>query len=134
LEKFSHLLTKHNLGGKFHLAFILEQLNKLGLDFKDTNEKTKKAIGGAFAERLLCFFINHSCARSNSRPEFPAQKSYQLVGAADEGQAHIKEGVNEEDVFTLGPGMIYGAFLRGFHSRATFMQTAIFSLCAREGE
>jgi hypothetical protein len=55
LEEFSHLLTKHNLGGKFHLAFILEQLSKLGLDFKDTNEKKKKAIGGAFVERLLRF-------------------------------------------------------------------------------
>jgi hypothetical protein len=35
------------------------------------------------------------------------------------GQAYIKEGVNEADVFTLGPGRIYGAFFSWVHSRAT---------------
>ena len=111
LENFSHLLTKHNLAGKFHLAFILEQLSKLGLDFKDKNEK--KAIGSAFFERLLRFSMNHSLREVKFKARIPVPNSYQLVGVADEGRAYIKEGIKEEDVFTLGPGRIYGAFIRG---------------------
>jgi len=130
LEQFSHLLTKHNLGGNFHLAFILEQLSKLGLDFKVNNEK--KAIGCAFFERLLRFSMNHSLREVKFKARIPVPKSYQLVGVADEGQAYIKEGVNEGEVYTLGPGRIYGAFLRG-STFALLVQTATFSLCAREG-
>ncbi|KAF8486749.1 RdRP-domain-containing protein [Russula emetica] len=107
LEQFSRLLTKHNLGGKFHLAFILEQLGKLGLDFKDNNERKKKAVGGAFVQRLLRFSMNHSLREVKFKARIPVPKSYQLVGVADEGQAYIKEGVNEEDVFTLSPGRIF---------------------------
>jgi RNA-dependent RNA polymerase len=113
LENFSRLLRKHGLGGKFYLAFILEQLDKLGLDFRDSNEKKKKAIGGAFVERLLRFSMNHSLREVKFKARIPVPKSYQLVGVADEGQAYINEGVNKEDVFTLGPGRIYGAFLCG---------------------
>src|SRR6266852_4395963 len=113
LEEFSTLLMKHGLGGKFHLPSILQQLSKLGLDFKDNNEKKKKAIGGAFIERLLRFSMNHSLREVKFKARIPVPKSYQLVGVADEGQAYIKEGVDEEDVFTLGPGRIYGASLCG---------------------
>ena len=106
LAKFSCLLTKHNLAGKFHLAFILEQLSKLGLDFKDI-------IGGTFFERLLRFSMNHALREVKFKARIPVPNSYQLVGVADEGQAYIREGVKEEDVFTLGPNRIYGAFLPG---------------------
>jgi hypothetical protein len=34
-----------------------------------------------------------------------------LVGVADEGRAYIQEGVDEDHVFTLKPGTIYGTFL-----------------------
>ena len=108
LEKFSRLLTEHNLAGKFHLAFILEQLSKLGLGVKDKNEK--KAIGSAFFERFLRFSLDHSLCEVKFKARLPVPNSYQLVGVADEGQAYIREGVQEEDVFTLGPGQIYGAF------------------------
>ena len=119
LKDFSKLLTKHSLGGKYHLAFILEQLSKLGLDFKDNNEKKKKAIGGAFVERLLRFSMNHALREVKFKARIPVPNSYQLVGVADEGQAYIKEGAKEEEVFTLGPGRIYGAFLLWVHGRNT---------------
>ena len=131
LEQFSHLLVKNSLGGKFRLAFILEQLSKLGLDFEDNNEKKKKAIGGAFFERLLRFSMNHSLREVKFKARIPVPKSYQLVGVADEGQAYIKEGVNEEDVFTLGPGKIYGAFLRLSTAVLPYANGNIQSVCKR---
>src|SRR5258707_13328173 len=112
LEQFSHLLSKHTLGGRYHLAFILEQLSKLGLDFKNNTEKKKKAIGGTFFERLLRFSMNHSLREGKFKARIPVPNSYQLVGVADEGRAYINEGVNEEDVYTLDPDKIYGTFLR----------------------
>jgi hypothetical protein len=131
LEGFSKLLMKHNLGGKFHLAFILQQLSKLGLDFKDNNEKKKKAIGGAFVERLLRFSMNHSLREVKFKARIPVPNSYQLVGVADEGQAYIKEGAKEEDVFTLGPGRIYGAFLCGSTAVIPYINDNIQYVCKR---
>jgi RNA-dependent RNA polymerase len=117
LENFSKLLTKYNLGGSFHLEFILEQLSKLGLDFKDGTDK--KAIEGAFFERLVRYSMNHSLREVKFKARIPVPDSYQLVGVADEGQAYIEEGIaSEDDVYTLEPGKIYGAFLR-VHNRTT---------------
>jgi RNA-dependent RNA polymerase len=111
LECFSRLLMKHNLGGQFHLTFILSKLSKLGLDFKDGIDK--KAIECAFFERLLRFSMNDSLREVKFKARIPVPYSYQLVGVADEGQAYIEEGIaDEDDVYTLGPGEIYGTFLR----------------------
>jgi RNA-dependent RNA polymerase len=112
LEDFSGQLMKHNQGGKFRLGFIFEQLHKLGLAFMDG--KDKKAVENAFFGRLLRFSMNHSLREVKFKARIPVPKSYQLVGVADEGQAYINEGVDKDDVFTLGPGKIYGTFLRGF--------------------
>ena len=112
LEDFSWQLMKHNQGRKFRLGFIFEQLHKLGLAFVDG--KDKKAVENAFFERLLRFSMNHSLREVKFKARIPVPKSYQLVGVADEGQAYINEGVDKDDVFTLGPGKIYGTFLRRF--------------------
>ena len=112
LKDFSGQLMKHNQGEKFRLAFIVEQLHNLGLAFKDG--KDKKAVEGAFFSRLLRFSMNHSLREVKFKARIPVPESYQLVGVADEGQAYINEGVDRDDVFTLGPGKIYGTFLRGF--------------------
>ena len=130
LEDFSGQLTKHNLGGKFHLAFILEQLSKLGLDFKDGTDK--KAIEGAFFERLLRFSLDHSLREVKFKARIPVPDSYQLVGVADEGQAYIKEGIaDKDDVFTLGPGRIYGTFLCGFTVVLPHANDNIQSVCKK---
>src|SRR5579863_1606148 len=58
LKTFSELVDEYNLGGNFHLGFVLEQLIKLGLDFKDGTNK--KAIKSGFFQRLLRLSIHHS--------------------------------------------------------------------------
>jgi RNA-dependent RNA polymerase len=109
LMNFSKLLEHYYLGGRFHLGFILEQLFKLGLDFKDGTDK--KAIKNPFFERLLRFSVHHSLREVKYKARIRVPRSYQLVGVADEGIAYINDGVNEDDVFTLKPGQIYGMFL-----------------------
>ena len=112
LKEFRNQLVKHGLGSKFHLAFILEHLNKLGLDFKDNVDN--KTIKSAFFERLVRYSMNHSLREVKYKARIPIPNSYQLVGVADEGRAYINEGAKEEDVFTLKEGFIYGMFPRRF--------------------
>ena len=112
LENFSELLKTHGLGDRFHLVSILEQLVKLGLDFKDSTGRV--SIKSTFFERLLRSSIHHSLREVKFKARIPVPNSYQLVGVADEGRAYIQEGVDEDRVFTLKPGTIYGTFLRLF--------------------
>ena len=106
LINFRNLLKSHNLGNKFHLPFILEQLDLLGLDFR--NSVDKRAVGSAFLDRLVRSSMGHALREVKFRARIPIPKSYQLVGVADEGQAYIREGIDAENVFTLPEGYIYG--------------------------
>ena len=111
LGNFTKQPRDHHMGGQYHLAFILEHLNNLGLDYKDGINQT--AIGKPFFESLLRDAMNHSLREVTFKARVPFPKSYQLVGVADEGRAYIDEGLKEEDVFTLKPGFIYGQFHLG---------------------
>ena len=127
LKNFTQQLRDHNMGGQYHLAFILDQLNNLGLDFRDGINKT--AIGKRFFESLLRYSMNHSLREVKFKARIPVPKSYQLVGVADEGRAYIDEGLKEEDVFTLKPGLIFGPIHIG--SVGTSAYTMVFSMCAK---
>jgi RNA-dependent RNA polymerase len=107
LDNFKELLASQGLGSKFHLIYILDQLSKLGLDTKDSNNK--KAIRSAFLGRLLRYSMNHSLREVKFKARIPVPESYQLVGVADEGQAYINEG--KENVYTLKEGRIFGTSL-----------------------
>ncbi|KAH9071049.1 RdRP-domain-containing protein [Lactarius deliciosus] len=91
LEKFARLLRGQILGLKFHLPFILEQLMKLGLDFRDHLDKS--AIRSAFLGRLVRDSMNHSLREMKFKARIPVPHSYQLVGVADEGRAGLKNVV-----------------------------------------
>ena len=106
LKIFVSLLRSQSLGSQFHLAFILEQLIKLGLDFRD--QLDKDAIGSAFLGRLVRDSMNHSLREMKFKARIPVPRSYQLVGVADEGRAYINEGAPPDEVFTLGEKQIYG--------------------------
>ncbi|KAI0253552.1 RdRP-domain-containing protein [Lactifluus subvellereus] len=120
LEVFRKQLIKSSLGGKFHLAFILEQLNKLGLDFNDNVDK--KAIRSAFFERLVRYAMNHSLREVKYKARIPVPNSYQLVGVADEGRAYINEGAKEDDVFTLSEGYIYVCVQESAHDPPIYLK------------
>ena len=107
LPTFVSLLRSQSLGGQFHLAFVLEQLVKLDLDFGD--HLGKDDIGSAFLGRLVRDSMNHSLREMKFKARIPVPRSYQLVGVADEGRAYIKEGAQPDRVFTLGEKEIYGA-------------------------
>ena len=111
LKIFVGLLRSQSLGGQFHLAFVLEQLIKLGLDFRDHLDKD--AIGSAFLGRLVRDSMNHSLRQMKFKARIPVPRSYHLVGVADEGRAYINEGAQPDKVFTLGEKQIYGMTCRG---------------------
>jgi len=126
LGMFIEQLRDHGMGGQYHLAFILDQLNRLGLDFMNGINKT--AIGRPFFESLLRYSMNHALCEVKFKARIPVPKSYQLVGVADEGRAYINEGLNEDDVYTLKPGLIYGTFLLGSVGMSAY--TMVSSMCA----
>lgn len=106
LEDITGLLKTYSIGGSFHLAFILDQLTKLGLGPRDTFDKM--AFGNAFLGSLLRDSAHHMLRELKYKTQIPVSRSYQLVGVADEGQAYIREGVDPDRVFTLKEGFIYG--------------------------
>lgn len=127
LINFRNLLKSHNLGNKFHLPFILEQLDLLGLDFR--NSVDKRAVGSAFLGRLVRSSMGHALREVKFRARIPIPKSYQLVGVADEGQAYIREGIDAENVFTLPEGYIYGTIYL-FNRATSFI--CLFVACVQE--
>jgi RNA-dependent RNA polymerase len=108
LEDITGLLKAYSIGESFHLAFILDQLNKLGLGPRDTFDKM--AFRNAFLGRLLRHSAHHMLRELKYKTQMPVFRSYQLVGVADEGQAYIREGVDPDTVFTLKEGFIYGMY------------------------
>ncbi|KAH8995456.1 RdRP-domain-containing protein [Lactarius akahatsu] len=120
LEIFAEQLRDHSMGNQYHLAFILEQLNKLGLGFK--NDINKTAIGRPFIDSLSHYFINHALREIKYKARIRVPKSYQLVGVADEGRAYVNEGLKEEDVFTLKPGLIYACVQESAHEDPVFLK------------
>ena len=106
LEDITGLIKTYSIGESFHLAFILNQLTKLGLGPKDTFDKI--AFGNAFLGRLLRGSAHHILREVKYKTQIPVSRSYRLVGVADEGEAYIREGVDPDTVFTLKDGFIYG--------------------------
>ena len=106
LANFRQLLRDTGLGLKFRVPFILERLEKLGLDFKPT--KKMKAIDNPFLDRLVRYTTTHALRDMKYRARIRVPNSYLLVGVADEGQAYIQEGLDAESVLTLEQGQIFG--------------------------
>lgn len=106
LEDITGLLNSYSIGGSFHLVFILDQLDKLGLGPRDTFDSI--SFGNAFIGRLLRDSAHHMLRELKYKTQIPVSRSYQLVGVADEGRAYIREGVDPDTVFTLKEGFIYG--------------------------
>ncbi|KAF8259784.1 RNA dependent RNA polymerase-domain-containing protein [Lactarius quietus] len=122
LENYTEQLKIHRMGSEYHLCFILEQLNNLGLDFR--NSINKMAIERPFFESLLRYSMNHSLREVKFKARIPVPESYQLVGVADEGRAYINEGLKEEDVYTLKQGLIYACVQESAHEDPVFLKGA----------
>ena len=125
------MLRSHGLGDMFRLAFIFEQLIKVGLDFKDYLDK--EAIGSAFFGRLVRDSMNHSLREMKFKARIPVSHSHQLVSVADEGQAYIKEGCgSRQGIHTerkiISRVCLFGGSLRSCH----LTHKMILSLCVQE--
>ena len=119
MKNFAEQLRDQSMGGQYGLPFIIKQLTHLGLDFRAGINKT--AIGRPFFESILRYSIRHSLREVKFKARIPVPNSYQLVGVSDEGRAYINEGLEEDDVFTLKPGRIYGAFFTGITRMSVYL-------------
>jgi len=98
-------LRAHSLGKNgFHLAWILEQLEKMGCDFKPA--RTSISIDDAFFQELRKT-AQLNALREMMQARIPIPDSYLLVGVADEGPAYQRSGYR--NVYILQEGFIYGA-------------------------
>ncbi|KAI0029220.1 RdRP-domain-containing protein [Vararia minispora EC-137] len=121
LPNFRNFLRASNLGLKFHLPFILEQLYLLGLDLTDRDGK--RVLGNNLMGRLLRYGINNVLRDIKHRARIPVPKSYQLVGVADEGTTYVKEGHSKNgDIFTLKPGNIYACIQNSADEEPVFLK------------
>ncbi|KAI0029218.1 RdRP-domain-containing protein [Vararia minispora EC-137] len=120
LSDFLLFVRANNFGGKFHLAFVLECLELLGLDL--TPRDGKPVIGSALFARLLRYAINNSLRNMKHRARIPVPGSYQLVGVADEGAMYIREGLNANDVFTLNHGQIFACVQETAESEPVYLK------------
>lgn len=132
IENFVSLLRTHGMGFGYHLPFILEQLVKLGLDFKETSRDGSKAIENAFLGRVLRFAMNGCLRDIKHKAQIPVPGSYKLVGCADEGLAYIREGLDKDSVYTLPAGCIFGMSLH-FTYELDASLTDICKACVQEG-
>ena len=128
LDNFRRLLKLNNLGNKYHLAFIVESLSCLGLDF--TEHGSMKPLGSEVFSRLVRYSINSVLRTLKHRARIPIPKSYKLVGVADEGVQYIKDGVPAEDVYTLPAGRIFGTHL-SFFCHYNFSSIALVQLVSK---
>ncbi|KAF7295512.1 RNA-dependent RNA polymerase [Mycena indigotica] len=98
IAQFRKILRDHSLGGPYRLVFILDRLEKLGLDLKSKTANARH---------------RQSVVRRT------ASESYLLVGVADEGPAYKREGL--ENVYVLPPGKIYACIQRPEDEKPTWL-------------
>jgi len=107
----SQFLRAYSLGKSgFSLAWILEELEKLGCDFKHNHFGT--SIDNAFFKELRNVARMDVLREIKHSARIPVPESYLLVGVADEGPVYRNAG--RENVYILPEGHIYGMRCRSF--------------------
>ncbi|KAJ7632964.1 RNA dependent RNA polymerase-domain-containing protein [Roridomyces roridus] len=108
ITQFRAVLKDHSLGNPFRLVYLLEKLEKLGLDLQAKHRTP--GIDNAFFKQLRQVAMNDVLREIKHSARIPISESYLLVGVADEGPAYKKAGYT--NVFELPPGKIYACVQR----------------------
>ncbi|KAF7311429.1 RNA-dependent RNA polymerase [Mycena kentingensis (nom. inval.)] len=118
IAQFRSILQNHGLGRPFRLAFILDKLEKLGLDLKAN--KRMPAIDDPWLRELRQVAMNDVLRDIKHSARIKIPESYLLVGVADEGPAYLQEGF--DNVYTLPPGKIYACIQRPEDDEPTWLE------------
>ncbi|KAJ7633050.1 RNA dependent RNA polymerase-domain-containing protein [Roridomyces roridus] len=118
IAQFRTLLKDHSLGSPFRLAYLLEKLEKFGLDLKPKHRTP--GIDNEFFKQLRQVATNDVLREIKHSARIPIPKSYLLVGVADEGPAYKKAGYT--NVFELPPGKIYACVQRHHDEPPTWLE------------
>ncbi|KIY50810.1 RdRP-domain-containing protein [Fistulina hepatica ATCC 64428] len=96
LEDFRSRLKEAGLGRPFHLSFIIEKLQCLGLDIKGG---PRPNIDNPFFTRLRDVTMITILRDIKHRARIPMKNAYHVVGVVDEGRAYEMRGY--DNVFCL---------------------------------
>ncbi|KAJ7286202.1 RNA dependent RNA polymerase-domain-containing protein [Mycena rebaudengoi] len=103
IAQFRAVLRNHSLGHGYRLAFLLQQLEKLGLDLKPKHRTP--GVDNEFIRQLRQVAMNSILRDIKHSARIRIPESYLLVGVADEGPAYQRAG--RENVYVLPAGQIY---------------------------
>ncbi|KAF7322454.1 RNA-dependent RNA polymerase [Mycena chlorophos] len=117
IMQFRNFLRNHSLGSPYRLSFILERLEKLGLDLKPTLRMP--GIDNPWFSQLRQVSMNNVLHDIKHGARIPIPESHLLVGIADEGPAYKKRGL--ENVYELPPGKIYACIQRPEDEKPTWL-------------
>nr|GAT54624.1 calcium:hydrogen antiporter [Mycena chlorophos] len=117
IMQFRNFLRNHSLGSPYRLSFILERLEKLGLDLKPTLRMP--GIDNPWFSELRQVSMNNVLRDIKHGARIPIPESHLLVGIADEGPAYKKRGL--ENVYELPPGKIYACVQRPEDDKPTWL-------------
>ncbi|KAJ7074173.1 RNA dependent RNA polymerase-domain-containing protein [Mycena amicta] len=117
IAQFRTILRNHSLGGPYRLAFILDRLEKLGLDLKP--KLAMPGIDNPWLAELRQVAMNDVLRDIKHSARIPIPESHLLVGIADEGPAYKREGLS--NVYELPPGQIYACIQRPEDDKPTWL-------------
>ncbi|KAJ7217191.1 RNA dependent RNA polymerase-domain-containing protein [Mycena pura] len=118
ISQFRSVLRDHSLGNPFRLSFLLEKLEKLGLDLR-AKQRTP-GIDNEFLRQLRQVAMNDVLREIKHSARIPIPESHLLVGVADEGPAYKRAGF--ENVYELQPGKIYACIQRPEDEDPTWLE------------
>lgn len=107
VDRFHKVLYDHHLGRPFRFAWVVKQLQDLGLEISSKNPD-KPNIDTPFLKQVRQVAMMDIMRDIKHSARILVPDSHLLVGIADEGPAYVKAGF--ENVYCLPPGSIYGKY------------------------
>ena len=119
IEKFVHLLRKHNLGSWFGFSRTVQKLSLPPFNLKFNPSTAQTNLRSPFVDELIYCAVGKVLRDIQYKCRIQVPDSWHLVGVIDEGVSWIERRVYKPDqVCTLNKGEIFGQrMLQIFKSR-----------------
>lgn len=106
-------LGKHRFNDHFGLRSTLCRLADPTFNLSLDPSSSRVCFRSPFWDQIILCVVQTTLRELQYRCRIPVPQSWNLVGVADEGRAYIEREIyDEEDVFTLSEGEIFGEYGR----------------------